>query len=119
MNGFGKEPKQDNRSKSVITEKNSAKILGGKVVAGSGSTKYAKGDIVTNNPNAPLGIGYCYQQKCGEKGVRLTADMLAKHIHESSIMQRTPVMEIKVDNQESWFAIPLGVWQSLTNEKEE
>jgi hypothetical protein len=116
MNGFGKPDKSDNRSKSSKAEAASAASLGGRLVAGSGSTPFAKGDILTDNGGCDGTKGYCYQQKTGVKGVNLTQAILNKHVHESMQMRRTPVIEIIVGGGSPWYAVPKAVWQELTGE---
>lgn len=115
--GFGKPERQDNRSRSQKTEATSASDLGGRLVSGSGSTPFAKGDILTDSGGCDNTLGYCYQQKTGVKGVNLTPAILNKHVAESMQMKRTPVIEIIIGGGSPWYAVPKAVWQELTGEK--
>jgi hypothetical protein len=115
--GFGKPDKQDNRSRSQKTEATSAADLGGRLVSGSGSTPFAKGDILTDRGGPDGTKGYCYQQKTGVRGVNLTNKILDKHVAESMQMKRTPVIEVIIEGGQPWYCVPRGVWQELTNER--
>lgn len=126
MLGFSKDGKdagkQDNRSRSDRLEKQSAKTLGGRQVKGSGSSKYSKGDLVTHNPSAPRGVGYNYQQKSSissskKASVSINRELLDKTNFEAAQSNRTPVLEIILDNRDPWYCVPLEVWQALSGER--
>lgn len=126
--GFGKDGKKDepsdNRSRSKKLEKSSAVRLGANLVAGSGSTPYAKGDFVDSNSKSPFGKGFCYQQKSsgnrrqGKPAVSINADLLLKTRKEAAFMDRSPVLEVIIEGEEPWYMVPLGTWQHLTGEKQ-
>lgn len=112
----GKNEKNDNRSKSVRRERKSAKELGARLVKGSGSSRFSKGDFRSDNDRCGIRSGYSYQQKCGDKGVRLTPEILDQTRKEAVMHNKVPVVEVIVGGHEPWYLIDQETWMRLSGE---
>lgn len=104
------------REKAGLSEARSARRLNGKLVAGSGSTPYSKGDYRTTNRHGASGKGFCYQQKTSVKHIGINQSLLDKTRFEAARHGMDPVLEIIIGNNEPWFAVPLSTWEILTGE---
>jgi len=99
-----------------------ARILGAKVVANSGATKFSKGDIL--DPVGAPGLRFLYETKGTSKKTNpLTQAVMAKIAREAQERTCTPAGIVDFENApigvpETWVMIPLHAFLELAGRVE-
>lgn len=106
-------------------EKRIAKALGGKRQPGSGSSPYAKGDVIQKSPAGHSLTKFlieCKQTK--HKSLSIKGEWLTKISREAMAAGKEPALQFEIKGNEDtfvegdWIAVPLSVFKRLLEEKE-
>ena len=105
-------------------EKRVAKVLGGKRQPGSGSSPYAKGDVIqksTEGHSLDKFLIECKQTK--HKSLSIKGEWLTKISREALAAGKEPALQFEIKGNEDtfvegdWIAVPLSVFKRLLEDR--
>ena len=108
---FGEEPELTNRGRSQISERETARVVGGKTTSNSGATPFEKGDVHSRR--------FLWEDKTTKgSNLNLPGSVVAKVCREAAMAGKTPgivlSMEGLPDHVDSrWVCVPAHVWEEL------